>query len=404
MEGISFEDIRLMLDERTAIIEWYITAEKFQTFIITHQSHKPIVCSSSPDDLKNLVAKFDEYIAHYRQEGGWTTQLPIYLQDFAKILNLDHIISLIPKTHDQVILIPYRALHLIPIHALPLTDNQCLLERFPGGIKYAPSCQLLQQARARHRPNFDSLFAIQNPTEDLAYTNLEVLAIQTHFRFKQILVKKDANKANLDRNQLVQNSLGTAHCAHFSCHGYFNFNQPLLSALLLADCNIPTPDIPDPTYHLILKNGGAIDLKKCLTLADIFSLDLRQCRLVSISACETGLTDFNSLGDEYIGLPSGFLVAGTPSTVSSLWTVNDLSTALLMGKFYENLQERVSVAVALNQAQLWLRDVSRGELWQWIQEKQLPLDPTQKNYFRRVPDSKPFQNPFYWAAFCAIGQ
>jgi CHAT domain-containing protein/tetratricopeptide (TPR) repeat protein len=405
VEGISFDDIRSMLDERTAIIEWYITAETFHTFIITHQSQKPIVCSSSPEDLKNLVAKFDEYIAHYRQEEGWMTQLSIYLQNFAEILNLDHVISLIPKTYNQVILIPYRALHLIPIHALPLTNNQCLLDRFPGGIKYAPSCQLLQQAQARHRPNFDRLFAIQNPTEDLAYTNLEVLAIQTHFRFKQILVKKDASKANLDRNQLLQNSLDTAHCAHFSCHGYFNFNHPLLSALLLTDCYIPTPDKPDPKYHLLLKNGGVIDLKKCLTLADIFSLDLRQCRLVTISACETGLTDFNSYGDEYIGLPSGFLVAGTPSTVSSLWTVNDLSTALLMAKFYENLQYQTSVAIALNQAQLWIRDITGAELCQWIQEKQLPLDSTQKLHFRRIPaNRKPFRDPFYWAAFCAIGQ
>lgn len=409
VEGISFDDIRSMLDERTAIIEWYITAEIFHTFIITHQSQKPIVYSSSPEDLQNLVAKFDEYLAHYRQEEEWTTQLPIYLQDFAKILNLDYVTSLIPETYNQVILVPYRALHLIPIHALPITDNQCLLDRFSGGIKYAPSCQLLQQALARHRPSFDRLFAIQNPTEDLAYTNLEVLAIQTYFRFKQILPKKDANKANLDRNQQLQNSLSTAHCAHFSCHGYFNFNHPLLSALLLADCYITTPDKPDPTYHLLLKNGRAIDLKKCLTLADIFSLDLKQCRLVTISACETGLTDFNSFGDEYIGLPSGFIVAGTPSTVSSLWTVNDLSTALLMAKFYENLQYQTSVAIALNQAQLWLRDITKAELRTWITANSLPLDHTMRNYLNKrlhklQDDQKPFQDPFHWAAFCAVGQ
>lgn len=409
VEGISFDDIQSMLDERTAIIEWYINAETFHTFLITHQSQKPIVCSSSPENLKNMVAKFDDYIAHYQQKEGWTTQLPIYLQDFAKILNLDRVISLIPKTYNQLIIIPHRALHLIPIHALPLTDNQCLLDRFPGGIKYAPSCQLLQLARARHRPNFDRLFAIQNPTEDLTYTNLEVLAVQKYFRFKQILVEKDANKANLDHNQPLQNSLYTADCVHFSCHGYFNFNHPLLSALLLADCYISTPDKPNLTYHLLLKNGGAIDLKKCLTLADIFSLDLKQCRLVTISACETGLTDFNSFGDEYIGLPSGFLVAGTPCTVSSLWTVNDLSTAFLMAKFYENLQYQTSVAIALNQAQIWLRNLTKKELQEWISENKISLDATLNISLRRrlhkISDNEqPFKSPFHWAAFCAIGQ
>jgi CHAT domain-containing protein len=98
-------------------------------------------------------------------------------------------------------------------------------------------------------------------------------------------------------------------------------------------------------------------------------------------------------------------VAGAASVVSSLWTVSDLSTAFLMAKFYENLQIQSSVAIALNQAQLWIRDITGVELCQWIQEKQLPLDITQKLHFRRIPaNSKPFKNPFYWAAFCAIGQ
>jgi CHAT domain-containing protein len=84
---------------------------------------------------------------------------------------------------------------------------------------------------------------------------------------------------------------------------------------------------------------------------------------------------------------------------------SDSSTAFLMAKFYENLQNQTSVAIALNQAQLWLRDITGAKLWQWIQEKQLPLDPTQKLHFRRIPtNSKPFQHPFHWAAFCAIGQ
>nr|MDJ0632476.1 CHAT domain-containing protein [Xenococcaceae cyanobacterium MO_188.B29] len=83
--------------------------------------------------------------------------------------------------------------------------------------------------------------------------------------------------------------------------------------------------------------------------------DLRQSRLTVLSACETGLTDFRSLTDEYIGLPSGFLYAGSPNVVSSLWAVNDLSTAFLMIKLYQNLQDKDfhdSVPIALNQAQL----------------------------------------------------
>jgi CHAT domain-containing protein len=181
----------------------------------------------------------------------------------------------------------------------------------------------------------------------------------------------------------------------------------MLSALLLADCCIPTPEEPDPTSHLLLQNGTTIDLRKCLTLLDLFTLDLNQCRLVSLSACETGFTDFRYLTDEYIGLTYGFLVAGTASIVCSLWTVHDISTALLMIKFYQNLKSGSTVALALNQAQKWLRDATTSELQAWANSLNLDEDltkPIQKKLRRRAPDEQPFHSPYHWAAFCAVGQ
>ncbi|MBO3460155.1 CHAT domain-containing protein [Aetokthonos hydrillicola Thurmond2011] len=225
------------------------------------------------------------------------------------------------------------------------------------------------------RTDFSHFFAIQNPTNDLAYTNIEVETIRSFFSSNRVLVKQEATKAALDANL----DLLSAHCNHFSCHGEFNLASPLESALILAN-------------------------NERLSLGEIFELNLNQCRLVTLSACETGLTDPTSLSDEYIGLPSGFIYAGSPNVVSSLWTVSDLSTAFLMIKFYQNLQTGMSVAVALNQAQFWVRNITGTQLWQWIQETQLPLSPTQKIHFRRIAANiKLFQDPFHWAPFCAIG-
>jgi CHAT domain-containing protein len=108
-----------------------------------------------------------------------------------------------------------------------------------------------------------------------------------------------------------------------------------------------------------------------------------------------------------ISFPSGFLYAGSPSVVSSLWAVNDLSTAFLTVKFYQNLKAGQSVAVALNSAQRWLRGVTKEELQEWT--SQLPLGGNQKLALRRwcnkiEANTKPFESPYYWAAFCAIGQ
>ncbi|MFM6344700.1 MAG: CHAT domain-containing protein, partial [Dolichospermum sp.] len=181
----------------------------------------------------------------------------------------------------------------------------------------------------------NKLFAIQNPTKDLFYTDLEVNILSTFFTEPQVIAKDNATKnAVLPHLKSSDN-----HCYHFSCHGSFNPANPLESALLLAN-------------------------KEPLTLGEIFELRLNKCRLITLSACETGLIDLNSISDEYIGLPSGFLFAGSPSVVSSLWTVNDLSTSFLMIKLYEILfdeNQQVSVPVALKQAQNWLQNLTVQE-------------------------------------------
>ncbi|MUG94181.1 tetratricopeptide repeat protein [Scytonema sp. UIC 10036] len=423
VEPISYSQIQCLTGENTAIVEWYITGDKFLTFIITPQSPTPILWKSSKQDLEDLMKWSNEYLDayyYYYQEKKihWKEELAFRLQRLAQILHIDDLLSHIPPTCDHLILIPHRYLHLFPLHVLEAKkqeapgERQCfncscktLLDLFPGGVRYAPSCQLLQQTSERQRLNFSHLFAIQNPTQDLEYADLEVQAIAQYFPFKDILVTANANKSAIDKQ-----CLRIAHCAHFSCHGYFNFNEPLLSALLLADCEVSSlPANPDPNKYFLLQENKIFDLSKCITLADLFTLDLSQCRLVTLSACETGLTDFRPLSDEYIGLPSGFLYAGTSSVVSSLWTVNDISTALLMIRFYQNLRQGTSVALALNQAQLWLRDLTKVELQKWISENQIQLDATLSISLRRrlnkdIDNDKPFQSPFHWAAFCVLGQ
>ena len=395
VKGILFQEIQALLpDAKTALIEWSILDDIFVAFIITHQSPGITVWQSSPKDREDLNNWGYEYLRDYGQSSieAWRACLESRLNSLAEILHLDEVLTHIPSTCDRLILIPHQSLHLLPLHALPLPDqnDKCLLDKFPGGVNYAPSCQVLQLARSQQRPDFIHLFAIQNPTEDLNYSDIEVQAIKQHFHTSHILVKGDAKKSALDNQQLQ-----TAHCIHFSCHGYFNFEHPLLSKLNLADC------------FIYLENGSAIDFTKCLILAEIFTFDLSQCRLVTLSACETGLTDFRYLTDEYIGLPSGFLIAGSPSVVSSLWRVNDLSTTLLMIKFYQNLKSGLAVAVALNQAQTWLRDATKEQLEQWT--SQLPLDDEQEMqlmafFYKLQPNSKPFESPYHWAGFCAIGE
>ncbi|MEH2442152.1 CHAT domain-containing protein, partial [Nostoc sp.] len=419
--GFKFDSFQSSLDEHTAIIEWYILNDKILAFIVTKQG-EVTVWQSQPEDRQALGNWRNEYLQnYYGQKDQWLNNLGKALKELASILHIDKILTQIPKHCDKLILIPHRFLHLFPLHAIPINQNSenscCLLDLFAGGVSYAPSCQLLQQVQQRKRPDFQSLFAIQNPTEDLNYTDLEVQVIQRYFNTSNILKKTAATLTAINNSDL-----NTYHCTHFSCHGYFNLTNASKSALILANAPIAdTPTKPNSERYLNLRVGETHDLEKCLTLDKILALKLEKCRLVTLSACETGLIDFQNTSDEYIGLPSGFLLAGSPSVVSSLWKVDDLSTSFLMIKFYENLfklgrLEAGDIAIALKQAQNWLRNLTIEGLDIFLEEykpqiekvlaqlrvgQRIRFQESLKRIKQRQP--LPFANPYYWAGFTASG-
>ncbi|MCC5900149.1 MAG: CHAT domain-containing protein [Phormidium sp. BM_Day4_Bin.17] len=410
---LHFQAMQKLLDGETAIFEWYILNDKFLTFTLTAQSLN--LWTSSEEDRQNLIDWGESYINDYRSNSSqWRDTLAQCLAQLPQILHLDEILANLRKNFpncQKLILIPHRFLHLFPLHALPVTtedgEGKFLQDLFPKGVGYAPNCQVLQQAQNRSRPDFNRLFAIQNPTQDLQFTDMEVEAIQSLFNPHQVLKHDQAEKAAIDKE-----TLKNAHCTHFSCHGYFNFEDALKSALILAKSEFtPPPPTDDPSRYLPLEDDKLLDLEKCLTLEDILRLDLTNCRLVTLSACETGITDFTSTSDEYIGLPSGFILAGSPNVVSTLWAVADISTAIFMIQFYQTLQQQpeLSVVLALRQTQTWLREATVQDLLDWVdgcavisEERRGPMKFTLQ--WGKTPEIKPYSSPYYWAAFCAIGQ
>ena len=396
--GFDFERFQQTLDARTVIVEFYVIKDKFLIFIITRQPQEPIVWQSQAKDLDELVNWANEYLKSYHNESSdWKTHLSSRLHLLARILHIDEIIQSIPPEYNRLILIPHQVLYLLPLHALSINSqhdeeiSEILIDRFPGGISYTPSCQFLQLSQIRERPSLQTLLAIQNPTGDLSFSNFEVESIERYFAFAQVFARESATKKALDSA-----NLSAVNCIHFSGHSYFKLESPLESALLLAETK-PREILQDK-----------ISEDRLLTLREIFDLDLSQCCLVTLSASETAVTDVTNAGDEYISFPSAFLYAGSRNVSGSFWDVSDLSTALLMIRFYENLCLEIpcSIAEALTQAQQWIRTVTGREIAQWVQEKN--LTPTLKVSLRRMlrnqSDSQPFQSPFYWAAFCIFGQ
>jgi len=416
---IKYSEIEALLDNKTTIVEWYFLGNKFITFIINHNTPSPIVWQSSASDLEALQDWSNEYLStYYQRTKQWSEQLQPRLVRLAEILHIDEILLHIPETCSQIVLIPHRYLHNFPLHALPIAvkgQEFYLIDRFPDGVQYAPNCQMIQLLQNREHPNFNHLFAIQNPTDDLAFCDLEVETIKPYFNQTTILSNQTATKAAL--NDALE-ELQSAHCFHFSGHSKFDFTSPLDSVLVLADArrtsafqssdNLRAPFSIDSGQSAVLidsRENAVLDEEKCLKLSEIYNLNLSQCRLVTLSACETSLIDFSSTSDEYIGFPGAFLCAGATNVVGSLWSLNDISTAFLLIKFYDNLLQGVSVAVALNQAQLWLKNSTVEELLEWVnQVKNFDAEISRQLLRGFHKNEKPFANPFYWAAFTVVGK
>jgi CHAT domain-containing protein len=141
-----------------------------------------------------------------------------------------------------------------------------------------------------------------------------------------------------------------------------------------------------------------------------------QYQLICLSACETGITSKDNLLDEYVGLVSGFLAKGAKCVLSTLWMVDERSTAFLMIKFYQLLQQEKTLAQALKDSQYWLSNLTYQELAQWYRnlanhiknphcqaylETEALIIERDKN---KIESIEPLYNhPYYWAGFILTG-
>ncbi len=284
------------------------------------------------------------------------------------------------RGYTQAALIPGGLLGLLP---LPAAAAEA------AALSCVPSARALQaaQAAAGRRPaQPDRWLGVGAPTnalKPLPFARLEVDEIGALFTAGPAagLSGEAATSA------AVTAALSGATHLHFACHGQFNLEQPLASALALAGADGLS------LRHVL--EGGA---------------DLTAARLVVLSACESGLIDVRHVPDEVVGFPAGFLQAGAAGVVSTLWPVDDLSTALLMIQFYTYLWREAAPPVeALRRAQLWLRAATNAELSERLGAVQpdgggaAAARAKFLEFTLADPDGRPFEQPFYWAPFIYYG-
>ena len=108
------------------------------------------------------------------------------------------------------------------------------------------------------------------------------------------------------------------------------------------------------THSLLAFAGANLGDEGLVSAAEIATMNLRQCELVVLSACKTGLGKIDD--DGVFGLQRGFKNSGVHTLLMSLKNVYDDSTAALMKFFYQGLMKGLSKREALVNAQRDLRN------------------------------------------------
>lgn len=142
-----------------------------------------------------------------------------------------------------------------------------------------------------------------------------------------------------NRSTATDPRLGDYQIVHFATHGLINNQHPDLSGVVLS---------------LVDEQGRPQN--GFLRLYDIYNLKLN-ADLVVLSACQTALGK-EIKGEGLVGLTRGFMYAGAPRVVATLWRIDDRATADMMRRFYEAmLKDGLRPSAALRAAQLsMLRD------------------------------------------------
>lgn len=338
---IELATLQEQLPPNTAVLQYLILSDKLIVFVIKNDGIDIIEKQVQSTDIRAKVAAFREEIRAITV-GKRSAGIRHLSQELYEIL--------LKPVEDRgnlkgikfLGIVPNSFLHYIPFGILMEEEGEqkrYLMERYD--LFYINSTSMLWVAldRAKQKREVQpAIIAFSNPDSSLRYADIEVDNITGLFGEKKIYRHEEAKK------EIMKNTRPDNSVLHLSTHAVFNPADSTKSFLLMADGN--------------------------LTIEDIWGLPLKGTTLTTLSACETGIGEILS-GDDVVSLENAFIFAGSPAVISTLWQVEDKSTAELMQVFYENLLKGKTKAEALTEAQ------------------------------RQIKER--YKNPFYWAAFTLRG-
>ncbi len=358
---IDVKEVQKILDDKTAIIEYFVGFENAYVFGITSNKLCIRKIDAKPNEIYQKIKDYRDFI---RMPSSFDDNdfLDLSKWFFNKLIKpvWDEI-----KDKKRLCIIPYGSLHNLPFSTIVIDPEtkKLIIDNFD--IFYAPSSSVYLIARNKNKLKKESfvIFAKSKFREHPAWFDMplngtigEKDSILKIGLTKNIKIFSDDSLSNSFPTETnVKKNVKDFDIVHFATHGKLAPGDSAMESRIILSKDE--------------ENDGELKVK------EIFNLELN-AYLITLSACETGqlrgFSESGFIGDELTGLSRAFIYAGTPSVVASLWKVSDDATVLLMMNFYKNLKSKDKTK-ALCDAQRWLK----------------------KQEF--------YDKPFYWAPFAVFG-
>ncbi len=219
-------------------------------------------------------------------------------------------------------------------------------------VNYANSANILMsnKKQKRHLQNEVLAFAPKYNSEQFelsnaSYTLLPLPGVQKEVDAIAETVRTEIYRGDNATEENFRALNQNFDVLHLAMHAYINDSLPAYSRLAFS---------PEKGEHSLETDGW-------LNTADIYNLDLKNVRLTVLSACNTGVGKMQK-GEGLMSLARGFLFAGCPSIVMSLWEVEDNAGTQIMTSFYKNLKNGKTKDEALRLAKIKYLENSNSRL------------------------------------------
>ena len=398
-QSVTLRAVRAMVPKDAALLEFAVyrpfdvhgvdasdTPSRYAVYLIPTNGDLEVRDLGPAKDLDTLVEKFREAL---RDPSADPT--PEARQLYAKVLQ--PLQGLGEST--RLLISPDGALNLVPFEALMDEKNRYLLAQ--REISYLSSGRdLLRFGDTRAKasrpailadPDFGDPAAGRGKTTSrgidarrsvtnaqdlrtvyfaaLSGTAREARDLKVLFPDADLLTKDSASKANLK-------NLAAPRLLHIATHGFFLDHEARAHAAATDDPRgiQGASSIENPLLRSGLALAGA-NLNKddseegILTALEAANLNLWGTKLVTLSACDTGVGEIRQ-GEGVFGLRRAFVLAGAETLVMSLWPVSDAVTRQLMDEYYRGLKQGLGRGAALHRAQIaMMTRASRAHPFYW---------------------------------------